>query len=115
MTSVGFVGLGNIGKPMALRLAASDLDTWVHDLAPEPVAELVAAGAASTTSVAELAGLVDVLCLMVRDDAQVRDVLDQALAAARPGLVVVIHSTVRPDTPAELAEIAGQMPARQLQ
>ncbi len=107
MTSVGFVGLGNIGKPMALRLAASDLDTWVHDLAPEPVAELVAAGAASTTSVAELAGLVDVLCLMVRDDAQVRDVLDQALTNARPGLVVVIHSTVRPETPGELSQVAA--------
>lgn len=102
----GFVGLGNIGRPMALRLAASPLQLTVHDLAPEPVAELVAAGAGSADSVAALAGAVDVLCVMVRDDAQVRAVLAEALTTARAGLVVVVHSTVAPATPAELAALA---------
>ena len=41
---VGFIGLGVIGKPMALRLA-SEFDLRVYDVVPEPVAELVAAGA----------------------------------------------------------------------
>ena len=42
---VGFVGLGNIGKPMALRLAAADgIELSVYDVAAEPVAELEAAG-----------------------------------------------------------------------
>ncbi|WP_418060377.1 NAD(P)-dependent oxidoreductase [Pimelobacter simplex] len=98
---VGFVGLGNIGKPMALRLAAApNIDLHVHDVAPEPVAELVAAGATAPGSVAALAAAVDVVCVMVRDDEQVR-----AVAAEVPAeTVLVIHSTVAPGTPAELAE-----------
>lgn len=95
---VGFVGLGNIGKPMALRLAAAEgIDLTVYDVAPRPVAELEAAGATAAGSVAELDA--DVVCVMVRDDDQVRSVADQV----RPGTVVAVHSTVAPGTPAELA------------
>lgn len=95
---VGFVGLGNIGKPMALRLAQADaVDLQVYDVAPDPVAELVAAGARAVGSVAELD--VDVVCVMVRDDDQVR-----AVAADVPrDCVLVVHSTVAPETPAALA------------
>ena len=105
-TTAGFVGLGNIGKPMALRLASSGVDLIVFDVAAGPVAELVSAGAKAASSVAELAGQVDVLCVMVRDDDQVREVLGEALGAA--GLTVAIHSTVAPGTPAELAESAAR-------
>ena len=108
----GFVGLGNIGKPMAQRLAAADaVDLWVYDVAPAPVAELTATGAKAAGSVGELAVAVDTLCVMVRDDDQVRDVLLQVLevsdrrAPDRP-LTVVVHSTIAPDTPASLAEAA---------
>ncbi|HWU22909.1 MAG TPA: NAD(P)-dependent oxidoreductase [Nocardioides sp.] len=94
---VGFVGLGNIGRPMALRLAAAEgIDLQVYDVAPDPVAELVGAGATAAASVAEMD--VDVLCVMVRDDDQVRAVA----ADAKPGTVLVIHSTVAPTTPQEL-------------
>jgi 3-hydroxyisobutyrate dehydrogenase-like beta-hydroxyacid dehydrogenase len=99
MSKVGFVGLGNIGKPMALRLA-SEFDLHVYDLAPDPVAELVAAGATPAASVAELAD-VDVLCVMVRDDDQVRAVASDVRAAGGSP-VLVVHSTVSPATPAEL-------------
>ncbi|WP_182379216.1 NAD(P)-dependent oxidoreductase [Nocardioides sp. WS12] len=97
-TRVGFVGLGNIGKPMALRLAGTaGIDLQVYDVAPDPVAELVAAGAVAVDSVAALD--VDVVCVMVRDDDQVRSV-----AADVPlDTVLVVHSTVAPGTPAELA------------
>lgn len=103
---IGFVGLGNIGKPMAVRLAASDHDLAVYDVAPEPVADLVAAGASAAPSVADLAREADLVCVMVRDDEQVRDVLGELLGSAREGLVVAIHSTVAPDTPARLADTA---------
>jgi 3-hydroxyisobutyrate dehydrogenase-like beta-hydroxyacid dehydrogenase len=99
MVRVGFVGLGNIGKPMALRLAgADDVELWVYDVAPDPVAELTAAGAKAAGSVAELATFSDVVCVMVRDDDQVRVVAEEVGSDA----VLVIHSTVAPDTPAEL-------------
>lgn len=95
---VGFVGLGNIGKPMALRLAAAEgFALQVYDVAPAPVAELVAAGATAAPSVAAMD--VDVVCVMVRDDDQVR-----AVAAEVPhDTVLVVHSTVAPSTPGELA------------
>lgn len=111
---VGFVGLGNIGKPMALRLAAADdVTLWVHDVAGDPVAELVAAGAKAAEGVGGLAAEVDVLCVMVRDDDQVRDVLDEVLAHAHRRtadhpLVVAVHSTVAPETPGALADAAAQ-------
>lgn len=106
-TQVGFVGLGNIGKPMALRLAAADgIELGVFDVAPGPVAELEAAGAKPAGSVAELAAGVDVLCVMVRDDDQVRDVLGEVLGVAGDRLTVVIHSTVSPGTPAQLEDTA---------
>lgn len=109
---VGFVGLGMIGKPMAQRLAAAaDVELVVYDVAADPVAELVQAGATAAGSVAELATAVDVLCVMVRDDDQVRDVLAEVLAAAdRPEgqpLAVAVHSTVAPDTPAALEALAA--------
>ncbi|MFJ2756228.1 NAD(P)-dependent oxidoreductase [Nocardioides sp. NPDC087217] len=111
-TRAGFIGLGNIGKPMALQLARTDgIELWVHDIAEEPVAELGAAGAKAAGSVAELASAVDVLSVMVREDDQVREVLAEVLTSVgdRPGhdpLTVLVHSTVAPETPAELAETA---------
>jgi 3-hydroxyisobutyrate dehydrogenase len=111
-TRAGFVGLGNIGKPMALQLAGTDgIELWVHDIAEEPVAELGAAGAKAAGSVAELASAVDVLSVMVRDDDQVRQVLAEVLMSVgdRQGqepFTVLVHSTVAPETPAELAATA---------
>ena len=99
MTRVGFVGLGNIGKPMATRLA-STVSLWVYDVVPE-AAEGVK-GATAAKSVADVASRVDVLCVMVRDDDQVREVAAEALTAAYPP-VLVVHSTVAPSTPAEIA------------
>jgi 3-hydroxyisobutyrate dehydrogenase len=99
-THVGFIGLGTIGRPMALRLVP-DVDLRVYDVAPGPVGELEAAGASVAGSVAELAAGVDVLCVVVRDDDQVRSVAREVLASgASP--VMVVHSTVAPTTPSEL-------------
>jgi 3-hydroxyisobutyrate dehydrogenase len=107
-TTVGFIGLGNIGKPMALRLAGSDLDLVVYDVAAEPLAELEAAGARVAGSVAKVAGQVDLLCVMVRDDEQVRDVLGEVLGVGGDRLTVAVHSTVAPATPAQLEETAAR-------
>ena len=107
MTSLGFIGLGNIGKPMALRLTAWPQGLTVYDVAAAPLAELAAAGATAVTSVAEVAAASDVVSVMVRDDDQVREVAKELLPAARPGSTVAIHSTVSPDLPAELAAEAA--------
>ncbi|MFB4303097.1 NAD(P)-dependent oxidoreductase [Actinomadura sp. NTSP31] len=115
---VGFVGLGDIGKPMATRLAGRQAEAGlalsVFDLAPAPVEELVAAGAKAAGGVGALAAGSDVLCVMVNNDRQVRSVLDEVLAAAGAGagLTVAVHSTVAPETPAELEERAARKGVR---
>jgi 3-hydroxyisobutyrate dehydrogenase-like beta-hydroxyacid dehydrogenase len=118
LRAIGFVGLGNIGKPMALRLLRGDAPVWVHDVAPEPLDELAQAGAHVAQDLAELAANVDLLCVMVRDDDQVREVLGGVVAVVRPTdappLTVAIHSTVGPNTPGELADVAERHGVRLL-
>src|SRR5580693_9719218 len=99
--TVGFVGLGQIGQPMAARLADWPGGLIVHDVRAAAMAPLIAAGAASARDVAEVARAADIICVMVRDDEQVRDVVRQAIAGAPA--IVAIHSTIGPDTAAALA------------
>jgi len=108
VTRVGFVGLGNIGKPMAARLAAWSGGLTVFDIAPEPVAELEKLGARAATSVADLAAECGVICVMVNTDDQVREVMGEILGAAKPGTAVVVHSTISPDLPPRLEDLAGR-------
>ncbi|MEN8159194.1 MAG: NAD(P)-binding domain-containing protein [Myxococcota bacterium] len=108
---VGFVGLGDIGRPMALQLPRAGLETAVFDIAPGPVEELAAAGAKAAASPREVAAASDVVGVCVRTAAQVRSVVtgeDGLLAGARPGLVILVHSTVVPATVEELAGIAAK-------
>jgi 3-hydroxyisobutyrate dehydrogenase len=107
-TRVGFIGLGNIGKPMATRLVDWPGGLTVFDIAPEPLAELGKAGARVATSVADLAGECGVICVMVNNDEQVRDVMAETLGAARPGTAVVVHSTISPDLPPRLEDVIGR-------
>ncbi|MBW8486080.1 NAD(P)-dependent oxidoreductase [Actinomadura parmotrematis] len=100
--TVGFVGLGQMGAPMAAHLV--DAGLVVYDARPEAAADLVKAGARLAGSVADAAAHADVLSVMVRDDAQVREVGAEALASARPGSVLAIHSTISASTAEELAE-----------
>jgi 3-hydroxyisobutyrate dehydrogenase-like beta-hydroxyacid dehydrogenase len=105
---VGFVGLGNIGKPMALRLTKWDGGLTVFDIAAEPLAELETAGAKVAGSVAELAAECAFISIMVNTDDQVRDVMGQVLGAAKPGTVLVVHSTISPDLPPRLEDLGGR-------
>jgi len=104
---VGFVGLGQIGRPMAQRLLGWPGGLWIHDVVQESMEELAAAGATVAGSVGELARNVDLVCVMVRDDGQVHDVLREVLAAGREGLTVAVHSTVAPSTPRRLSDLAA--------
>ena len=99
--SIGFIGLGSQGAPMAERmLQAGRLMVWARR--PESAAELVAKGAAMAASVEELGAACRHVGVCVVDDAGVMDVCDRLIPAMRPGAVLAIHSTILPQTCEEL-------------
>ncbi len=106
----GFIGLGNQGKPIAAHLAPAGLETTVYDLAEQPVEELVAGGAKGAASPREVGAAADVVGICVPEDEQVRAVVsgdDGLLAGMRPGGVILIHSTILPESATALAELAA--------
>ena len=100
---LGYVGLGNMGAPMAARLADWPGGLTVYDVRPEAMTPLVEAGARAATSLAEVASA-DVIGITVLNDRQVREVVAELTAHMRPGTVIAIHSTISDRTAAELAD-----------
>lgn len=95
--NVGYIGLGNIGKPCARRLLGNRYRVHVYDIDPGPVAELAAAGAVGCGSAAELARSCTHIGICVRDEPQVESLLygeEGILAQAAAGTLVAVHSTV---------------------
>lgn len=94
---VGFIGLGNIGKPCAQRLIGDRFDAHVYDIWKPSVDELVEQGAYGCVSVADIASRCSHLGICVRDDEQVENLLygsDGVLANAASETLVAVHSTV---------------------
>jgi 3-hydroxyisobutyrate dehydrogenase-like beta-hydroxyacid dehydrogenase len=94
---VGFIGLGQMGKWMALNMVEAGFPTRVYDVNPEPLRFLEAQGAVAAKSPADAAAGADWLFLSLPDTALVERVIFGAAGVAegaRPGLVVVDLSTI---------------------
>ena len=107
VTTVGFIGLGVMGRPMAHRILDGGFELTVASRSPAPVAELVAAGARSAATHAEVARDVDLVIVMVPDTADLEAVLDGPdglLAGAHDGLIVCAMGTHHPAAMPRLAE-----------
>lgn len=94
---VGFIGLGNIGKPMAKHLICEQFQLHAYDVFPEAVEELVALSAQAADSPAAMAQACRYIGICVRDDNDVEQLLygdDGLLKQATAGTVLAIHSTV---------------------
>ncbi|MGY4709560.1 NAD(P)-dependent oxidoreductase [Mycolicibacterium sp. CBM1] len=100
---VGYIGLGNQGAPMAKRLVEWPGGLIVFDVRTEAMTPLAELGATLADGVADVARA-DVIEVTVLNDEQVRDVVAQLAEHAKPGTVIAIHSTIEPDTAAELAD-----------
>ncbi len=97
---VGFIGLGAMGAPMAQNLLKRGHGVTVFARRQEAMAPLVATGARPASSPAETASQSDVTITMVFDTASVEEVTLGARGVAegaRPGSIVVDHSTIVPD------------------
>jgi L-threonate 2-dehydrogenase len=98
MTTVGFIGLGAMGLPMAKNLLAQGFAVRGFDLSPAALDALERAGGVRASSAAEAAGGAEVLVLMVVSAAQADAVLfaDGGLDALAPDGVVVLMATCPP-------------------
>jgi 3-hydroxyisobutyrate dehydrogenase-like beta-hydroxyacid dehydrogenase len=103
---LGYIGLGNMGAPMAARLTDWPGGLTVFDVRTEAMAPLAEAGADAAGGLADVAGA-DIIGITVLDDEQVRDVVGEIAPKAKPGTVIAIHSTIRDTTAVELAEEFG--------
>jgi 2-hydroxy-3-oxopropionate reductase len=96
---VGFIGLGIMGRPMALNLKRAGVELSVYARRAESLAPLTEAGAIACASPAEVARQADIVFTMVSDTADVEEVIlgtHGVIEGARSGLVVVDMSTISP-------------------
>jgi 3-hydroxyisobutyrate dehydrogenase len=106
---VGYVGLGNMGGGIAVHLAQAGVRLIVYDIDPQAVARVVAEGAEEAASPAHLAAESDIVIICVLNSEQLMAVLtgrDGILESSRPGQIVVIQSTVPPQTVLRAAQAA---------
>ena len=109
---VGFIGLGNMGAPLAGFVAGAGFALTVHDLRKEAAAPLVERGAAWADSPREVARRADVVCVCVPGPAEMRAVMlgpDGVVAGVDRNAVVIDHTT---NAPALVREVGAALTAR---
>lgn len=104
---IGFIGLGIMGRPMALNLKQAEHDLWVYARREESMAPLVESGGTACDSPADVARQADVVFTVVSDTADVEQVLfgeNGVIEGIRSGSVVVDLSTISPSATRAMAE-----------
>lgn len=111
VTRTGYVGVGNIGMPIAVNVLKGGFDLMVYDINEAPLREIAALGARIADSPKAVAEHAEVVEVSVPEDAPVEAVVLGAnglLSGARPGSTIVIHSTIHPGTVRKIAREATQ-------
>ncbi len=106
--TIGFIGLGIMGKPMALNLLRAGYPLVVYDVVPAPVEEVSKAGAAVGGSCRDVAERSDVVVTMLPDspDVQVAALGPDGVApGVRRGSIYIDMSTISPITTKEVAAV----------
>lgn len=109
MAKIGFVGLGNMGGPMAANLVRAGHEVKVFDLSTEAVKAAVEIGATAATSLADVATSVDVVVTVLPAGKHVLGVYDGAeglLANAAANTLFIDSSTIEVDAARKAAELA---------
>ena len=109
--TVGFIGLGTMGRPMARNLLVAGYPVVAHNRSRGPVEELSAAGADAADAPAEVAERAAVVITMLPDTSDVEDVVFGAsglMESLRPGLLIVDMSTIRPALARRIAREARE-------
>lgn len=105
---IGWIGLGRMGRPMVENLVRKGFDVTAQNRSQGKVAELAALGATPGASFSQMAAELDAIHLCLPGTEPVEEVMATLLDSARPGLLLVDHSTIHPDSARELARLAAE-------
>lgn len=109
---IGFIGLGIMGRPMALNLINAGYPLFVHARRPHMMEPLVEAGATACNSAREVAASADIIFTNVSDSADVEQVIlgeNGVIETVRPDSIVVDMSTISPSVTRSIAaQLAAQ-------
>jgi 2-hydroxy-3-oxopropionate reductase len=106
MQKIGFIGLGIMGKPMAMNLIKAGYSLTVYDIRREAIKEAVAAGAKEGKSNSDVAAQSDVVITMLPNSPHVKQAVlgkDGVLEGAKAGLILVDMSSIAPLVSKEVA------------
>lgn len=106
-SSLGFVGLGIMGRPMALNLLRGGHAMAVYARRAESMKPLAEAGALTCASPAEVAARAEVTFVMVSDTSDVEEVVlgpGGCIEGAKPGAIIVDMSTISPAATRRIAD-----------
>jgi len=104
---IGFIGLGVMGKPMALNLLKAGYPLTVWNRTSSKTDELLALGACGANSPREVAEKSDIVITMVTDSPDVEEVIlgsEGVIHGAHPGLILIDMSTISPTVTQKLAK-----------
>lgn len=111
MLTVGYIGLGLMGKSIARNILKAGFSLVIHNRSQAAVHELVAEGARAAHSPAEVAAQVDVVFTNLPDTPDVELVAlgdNGIIYGAHPGLVFIDNSTIKPAAARRLARVLGE-------
>jgi 2-hydroxy-3-oxopropionate reductase len=109
--TIGFIGLGVMGKPMAKNLIKGGYALVAHNRSRRAVDDLTAAGAAAASSPADVARQAPIVITMLPDTSDVEAVLtgpDGVISALRPDAVVIDMSSISPVVTRRLAALVAK-------
>ena len=112
MKTIGFIGLGTMGEPMAANLLRKGYSVTVYNRTPGKEGQLIELGADVAPSPMEVAKRVDVVITMISNDQAIEEVYfgaDGILKELKPGTTIVDSSTISPTLALRLAsEVADR-------
>jgi 2-hydroxy-3-oxopropionate reductase len=106
MQKIGFIGLGIMGKPMAMNLIKKGYSLTVYDIKKDSVKEVVAAGAKEGKSSKDIAAQSDIVITMLPNSPEVKECVlgkNGVLEGAKAGLILVDMSSIAPLVSKQLA------------
>jgi 2-hydroxy-3-oxopropionate reductase len=117
MKKIGFIGLGIMGKPMAINLLKAGYPLTVYDVRPEPVQELVKLGAKRGNNSADVAAQNEVVITMLPNSPDVKEAVlgkNGVLDGAKEGLILIDMSSIAPLVSIEVSKKVAEKGVKML-